>query len=236
MPTNLVVPPLGESVTEAVLLRWIKNDGDAVAQGEAVAELETDKANVDLPATVAGRLRHGKAVGDTVKVGETVATVEQGAGAAATGAAPPGVTASNSGNSGNSPAAAAAPAAGGAAASTQPENLSPAVRPLVEENHLDAASVSGTGRGGRVTKEDVVKHLADRTASSASPEAAGRTTSAPSAAAANGGNGNATPTSSTPPAPPAPRHRKAAARPRRDATRTHTRVGLRRRRHQARSR
>src|SRR3954469_14853043 len=77
MPTNVEIPPLGESVTEAVLLRWIKNDGEAVKKDEPLAELETDKANVDLPSPGAGVLRHAKKAGDTVKVGEQIANIDE---------------------------------------------------------------------------------------------------------------------------------------------------------------
>src|SRR5215207_6695723 len=86
MPTNVDVPPLGESVTEAVLLRWIKNDGEAVRKDEPLAELETDKANVDLPSPGAGVLRHAKKVGDTVKVGEPIASIDEAGTATATAA------------------------------------------------------------------------------------------------------------------------------------------------------
>ena len=94
MSTNVEIPPLGESVSEAVLLRWLKNEGDSVAEGDSIAELETDKANVDLPARAGGVLRQLKSAGDTVQVGETVARIDpagSGAGASGAGAkAPPG--------------------------------------------------------------------------------------------------------------------------------------------------
>ena len=94
MSTNVQIPALGESVSEAVLLRWLKKEGDNVNEGDGLAELETDKANVDLPAPTGGVLRLLKAPGDTVQVGETVARLEPaGSGAAAPGApakAPPG--------------------------------------------------------------------------------------------------------------------------------------------------
>src|SRR5689334_15632163 len=81
MPTNVDVPPLGESVREAVLIKWHKNDGDTVADQEPVAELETDKANVDVPAPIAGVLRRVKNEGDTVAIGDTIARIdESGAG------------------------------------------------------------------------------------------------------------------------------------------------------------
>src|SRR5205085_1762032 len=90
MSTNVEIPPLGESVSEAVLLRWLKNDGEPVAEGESLAELETDKANVDLPAKTGGVLRQLKSPGDTVQVGETVARIDPaGAGAGASASKPP---------------------------------------------------------------------------------------------------------------------------------------------------
>ena len=76
MPTNVTVPAMGESVTEAVLLKWSKADGEAVAQDEAICELETDKANTDIFAPEAGVIRHVAAVGATVKVGDTLATID----------------------------------------------------------------------------------------------------------------------------------------------------------------
>src|SRR5215213_8626444 len=95
MPKNVVVPPLGESVSEATLLRWLKNDGDTVTVGEPVAELETDKANVDLPSEFTGSFRQTKKAGASVKVGEVIAEVDEaaagkgnGAGAVKSAAAP----------------------------------------------------------------------------------------------------------------------------------------------------
>src|SRR4051812_49025612 len=92
MSTNVEIPPLGESVSEAVLLRWLKNDGDPVSEGDSLAELETDKANVDLPAQTGGVLRQLKSAGDTVQVGETVARIDPagaGAGTSQPAAKPP---------------------------------------------------------------------------------------------------------------------------------------------------
>src|SRR6185436_18745006 len=77
---DLVVPPLGESITEAVVVRWLKNVGDAVAADEPVAELETDKITAQLLSPVAGALKELKAaVGATVKIGEVVGTIDAGA-------------------------------------------------------------------------------------------------------------------------------------------------------------
>ncbi len=79
MPTNVDIPPLGESVSEAVLVKWLKADGDYVNTADPLAELETDKANVDLPAPTAGIFRRSATEGATVKIGQTVAKIEEGA-------------------------------------------------------------------------------------------------------------------------------------------------------------
>src|SRR5271170_5412888 len=86
MPTNIDVPTLGDSISEAVLLRWIKNDGEYVEANEPVAELETDKTNVDLPAPASGVVKTGRKVGDSVKIGETIGRID--AAPAPTGAIP----------------------------------------------------------------------------------------------------------------------------------------------------
>src|SRR5205814_8420224 len=83
MAINVDIPELGESVREAVLIKWHKNDGDSVAVAEPIAELETDKANVDVPAPAAGVLRHVKEEGATVTIGDTIARIEEGNGTAA---------------------------------------------------------------------------------------------------------------------------------------------------------
>src|SRR3954471_10500457 len=78
MATQVQVPALGESVTQAVLIKWHKADGDPVKPDEAIAELETDKANVDVPSPGGGVLRHLKEEGDTVAVGEAIARIDEG--------------------------------------------------------------------------------------------------------------------------------------------------------------
>ena len=83
MPTPVLVPALGESVTQAVLLRWVKNDGDKIAKDDIIAELETDKANVELNALAAGTLKTAAKAGDTVQVGQAIASLEDGSAAAA---------------------------------------------------------------------------------------------------------------------------------------------------------
>lgn len=160
MPTNIDVPPLGESVTEAVLLRWLKEDGAYVAADEPLAELETDKANVDLPARAGGVLRHAKKPGDTVHVGETIARIDE----APAPAGKPAATGAAAATAPQAPTALAAPAPGthpreARAGTKLAEDLRPSVRRLVEENKLSPAAIAPTGPGGRITKEDALRHM-----------------------------------------------------------------------------
>ena len=137
MATEVKVPVLGESITEATLGEWLKQPGDAVAADEAIASLETDKVSVEVPSPVAGVMgAHAVQVGDTVLVGAMIATIE------ASGAAPAKIVET----------APAAPAEVGAA----PAALSPSVRRAVLEHGVDPSTITGTGKDGRLTKDDVV--------------------------------------------------------------------------------
>src|SRR5205809_4727920 len=89
MPTNVQVPGLGESVSEAVLLKWHKNDGDLVKTDEPICELETDKANVDVPSPGTGVIKRTKPEGAKVHIGETIATIDPSAKPAPTSAPAP---------------------------------------------------------------------------------------------------------------------------------------------------
>ena len=136
MPIEIKVPTLGESVSEASIGQWLKQPGEAVALDEPIASLETDKVAVEVTATVAGTMGAQLAKeGDTVIVGAVIALIE-GAGATLPAAAP-------------AQAAASAPA-------SEAVVLSPSVRRAVLEHHIDPATVKGTGKDGRLTKEDVV--------------------------------------------------------------------------------
>src|SRR4051812_5343007 len=157
MATEVVVPSLGESVTQAILIKWYKKDGERVAQDEPVCELETDKANADMNAPTAGILRRVKNEGDTVQVGEVIARVDP-AGAATAAPAPAPAQAAAGG-----PAATAAPTTPAAGApGLKIEDLSPATRRIVEESKVDPSGIPGTGRGGRLTKEDVQGDIASK--------------------------------------------------------------------------
>ncbi|MEP5938689.1 MAG: 2-oxoglutarate dehydrogenase complex dihydrolipoyllysine-residue succinyltransferase [Erythrobacter sp.] len=147
MATEITVPALGESVTEATVGEWLKQPGEAIAVDEPIVSLETDKVAVDVPSPVAGVLtKHSVAVGDTVEVGALVAVVDEGASAA--GAKP----------SESKPASkpTAAPSAAKDAPSDSSVTMSPAVRRAVLEHGVDPTTIAGTGKDGRLTKEDVI--------------------------------------------------------------------------------
>ncbi|MFD0848017.1 2-oxoglutarate dehydrogenase complex dihydrolipoyllysine-residue succinyltransferase [Sphingosinicella xenopeptidilytica] len=139
MAIDVVIPALGESITEATVGEWLKKPGDAVKADEPIVSLETDKVAVEVPAPSAGVLSEQlAAVGDTVNVGAVIARLEAGGAAAA-------------------PAKAAAPkaAAPAKAAAAAEAKQSPAVTVALAETGVDAANVQGTGKDGRLTKADV---------------------------------------------------------------------------------
>jgi 2-oxoglutarate dehydrogenase E2 component (dihydrolipoamide succinyltransferase) len=174
MATEVTVPVLGESITEATLGEWLKQPGDAVAVDEPIASLETDKVSVEVPSPVAGVMgAHAVQVGDTVQVGAMIATIESGAGAPAQAAAPqPAVTESPK-------AAEPAPAS-----DDGPAALSPSVRRAVLEHGVDPATVKGTGKDGRITKDDVIAAAA--TPAAAPVAAAAAPVASPSVAQSTG--------------------------------------------------
>lgn len=185
MATEVLVPTLGESITEATLGEWLKQPGDKVAADEPIASLETDKVSVEVPSPVAGVMgQHAVAVGDTVQVGAMIATVEAGNGAPAAAPAPqPAATES-------AKAEAPAPVAGGygnhgatPTDSNAPAALSPSVRRAVLEHGVDPATIRGTGRDGRITKDDVAAAASSRPATAPAAPAA---TPTPSVAASTG--------------------------------------------------
>ncbi len=146
MATEIKVPVLGESITEATLGQWLKKPGEAVALDEPIASLETDKVAVEVPSPVAGVMgAYGVAEGATVNVGAVIGSIEAGSGAVVAPAAAP-------------VAAASATAAPAPAVEKQAVDLtlSPAVRRLVLEHGLDPSKIKGSGKDGRLTKEDVM--------------------------------------------------------------------------------
>ena len=160
MAIEIIVPTLGESVSDATVARWIKTTGDIVAADEPIVELETDKVTLEVPAPAAGQIGDIVAAeGTVVEVGAILARLKEGA-----GGAPSKPANSEAKTSAEKPVEqlaekpvvqdAAAPIAPAAAASH--DHLSPAVRRLVTEHNLDPARISGTGVGGRLTKADIL--------------------------------------------------------------------------------
>ncbi len=147
MAVELKVPPLGESITEAVVGKWNKKQGSSVTADEPLVVLETDKVTIDVPAPAAGAL--AKILfneGDKVRVGEVLGLIDS-AGAAATTAAPAPAAAPP-------PAPVEAPAASTTASATE-ARMTPTARKMAEANNLDVTQLQGSGAGGRITKEDV---------------------------------------------------------------------------------
>ncbi len=177
MSIEVKVPTLGESVTEATIGQWLKKPGEAVALDEPIASLETDKVAVDVNAPAAGVL--GALLfqeGDNVSVGALLTTIEAGGAAAAPAAAPAVAVAP-------APAAAApAPAVAAAAEGGDAVALSPAVRRAILEYGIDPSTVKGTGKDGRLTKEDVIAAAQSKAASPA-PAASAATAAAVAAPA-----------------------------------------------------
>jgi 2-oxoglutarate dehydrogenase E2 component (dihydrolipoamide succinyltransferase) len=190
MPVEIRVPPLGESVTEATVATWLKHEGDVVEAGEPLVELETDKVNVDVAAERSGVLTQiVKASGETVQPGEILAMVSEAGAAGADGtAATSASTAAAAPTNGAAAEATATPAPAASARAEAPAadrpHASPVARRMADEHGLDLGQISGSGTGGRVTREDVEQFMASqRPAASAG---APTPTPAPSAAPAPG--------------------------------------------------
>ena len=150
---DIKVPEVGESITEAEIGEWLKKDGDYVQRDEIILSLETDKASVEVVAEQAGVLTTKAAEGDTVEIGAVIATLDTSASAPA-GTEKTTEAESTPVSNGSSNGTAATPAT--MSAVPDPAHLSPAVRKAVNDKGIDPASIQGTGRGGRLTKEDVV--------------------------------------------------------------------------------
>jgi 2-oxoglutarate dehydrogenase E2 component (dihydrolipoamide succinyltransferase) len=158
MSTEIRVPQLPESVADATLVAWHKQPGDAIRRDENLADLETDKVVLEVPAPANGVVRELRVQSGTVVTsGQVLAVIDEGAAAMAS-AAPAAGAAQSAATKRASPAAAPAAAAIQEAAREQGK-LSPSARRMVEENHLDPTSIPASGRDGRVTKSDVVDFL-----------------------------------------------------------------------------
>ena len=170
---SIKVPPLGESIVEATIARWLKKEGDVVAQNESLVELETDKITVEVPAFKAGVLtKQMKKEGDSVQVGEEIGEIDESAGSVATAPAPVAAAPSAAAKPAAAPknetpaatpapkaapvTAAPAPAPARATATATAPKTSPAVRRIAAEEGIDPAQVAASGPGGRVTKGDML--------------------------------------------------------------------------------
>ncbi len=201
MATDVQVPALGESITEGTLAQWLKKPGDTVAADEPIASLETDKVTVEVPSPVAGVF--GEALvneGDTVAVGALIARINEGAVAAqqaADATTNPAGAGENPMPRGDqlAPEPAATQTEAEAAPTEEPAGgdpittLSPAVRRAVLEHHVDPSKIKGTGKDGRLTKDDVI----------AAAEAAKSSGAQPVAPAQAGASGQASTASSATP-------------------------------------
>ncbi|MGE8378653.1 MAG: 2-oxoglutarate dehydrogenase complex dihydrolipoyllysine-residue succinyltransferase [Sphingobacterium sp.] len=175
MSLEIKVPTVGESITEVTLSQWLKQDGDYVEMDENIAELESDKATFELPAEKAGILRIIAQEGDTLEIGAVVCTIEEGQ-APAGGSAPAAAPAAEASST-------AAPAA--AAKDEDPDSYaagtaSPAAAKILREKGIDPSTIKGTGKDGRITKEDADKAqpVAKAAAPAAKPAAPAATTTA----------------------------------------------------------
>ncbi|MFU1858545.1 2-oxoglutarate dehydrogenase complex dihydrolipoyllysine-residue succinyltransferase [Sphingobacterium sp. NGMCC 1.201703] len=184
MSLEIKVPTVGESITEVTLSQWLKQDGDYVEMDENIAELESDKATFELPAEKAGILRIIAQEGDTLEIGAVVCTIEEGG--APTGDSAPAAA----------PAAEASSTAAPAAVASKDEDpdsyaagtASPAAAKILREKGIDPSTIKGTGKDGRITKEDAEKAqpVAKAAAPAAKPAApAATTTAAPVAGSRN---------------------------------------------------
>jgi pyruvate dehydrogenase E2 component (dihydrolipoamide acetyltransferase) len=203
MPTDVVMPQMGESIFEGTIIKWLKKTGDKVQRDEPLFEISTDKVDAEIPAPTSGILQEIKvSEGNTVQVNTVVGVIGDGAGASAPApakAAAPApaapvsaVPASSKKEPKEAPALLPAPVAS-APRDTDEEDSdvrsSPLVRKLAREHNVDLAKVSGTGTGGRVSKQDVLDFVERRTSAPApasTPTPAPRQASAPASAAIPG--------------------------------------------------
>ena len=217
MTYEVTIPEIGESITEALIVRWIKQRGDAVGRDEPLVELETDKVTVEMPCPVAGVVAELVcAEGETVPIGAVIARIEEGAAASAGSAATATVSTQTDLLSTAEPApppapapvvqpvpASATPAPVAGASTEEPRRILPAAQRLIAEQGLDGSVIPATGKGGRLLKSDVIAYLAARDAESV-PAAA------PAAEPATPPPVETTPPTTTTPAP-APRAQPAPA-------------------------
>ncbi|MCA9306877.1 MAG: 2-oxoglutarate dehydrogenase complex dihydrolipoyllysine-residue succinyltransferase [Phycisphaerales bacterium] len=189
MSTEIVIPPMGESITEGIVATWLKGDGEYVERDEEIVEIETDKITMPVPSPASGVLKHTAHEGDTIEVGGVVGAIDESAKAPEKAAASKSEPAKAEKKSepkpapapaASKPAPAAAPSGGGGGGTIlDASRITPVAKKLADENHLDLSGVSGTGPGGRIREQDVLALMQTRKNGSAS---SGSHASAPVAA------------------------------------------------------
>ena len=163
MSIEIKVPELPESITDATLVAWHKQAGDAVSRDESLVDLETDKVVLEVPAPSAGVIKDIKfEVGAVVNAGQVLALLEEGAAAATNGDKAPAAA--------EEPEPAAEEPAAAPPVTSEKAQTSPAVRRLLDEHDLDASLVTGTGKGGRITKADVLAFLKSEESPEVTPD------------------------------------------------------------------
>ena len=160
MPIEVKVPTVGESITSGVLGVWNKPDGAYVRSGNPIFEIETDKVTSEVVAETAGRLKHLVKAGDTVQIGQVVASIDDKAPAPKEEAP----AKKEAGNGAKAPAESGKAVATVAARGKNADDLSPAVRYQAEDKGIDPSKIQGTGKGGRVLKSDVLVAATEKAA------------------------------------------------------------------------
>jgi len=161
MPTDVLMPQMGESIAEGTIVRWVKNVGDSVERDEPLFEISTDKVDAEIPSPVAGVLAHIRAdVGETVPVNSIVAVIRHEGEALSTELPPVEVASPTAPVEDDASGQAMTRPRSRSVASTR--HLSPLVRRLAAEHGIDTACVTGSGEGGRVTRADVLAYVAHR--------------------------------------------------------------------------
>src|SRR5712691_4755700 len=180
MSIEVKIPPVGESISSGVVSVWHKKSGEYVEAGEALLTLETDKVSTEITAEKAGVLETKVDEGQEVKIGEVVALIDDQAAASAK---------TQKADAPNEPPAAAKPVA---KSSSNADALSPAVKRITTEEKIDPAKISGTGKGGRLTKGDVISHLQTKPEASTDDQEKPRLPKAPTPATPADGEGRFT--------------------------------------------
>ncbi len=182
MPTDVIMPQMGESIFEGTITKWLKKVGDTVQRDEPLFEISTDKVDAEIPSPAAGVLTEIKAAeGTTVQINTVVAVIGGAAGGSASAVAPAKPAAAKSAPA--TPASVATSASAPVSGTTERIRSSPLVRRIAKDNHLDLAKIPGTGAGGRITKEDALGYLGQHGGGqhgggSAAPAAGGTSTAA----------------------------------------------------------